>query len=296
MNTRDLQYFVALVKFKNYTQVAKQFQVSQPTITQAIQRLEREFGAQLVRKDRVHRDEMITRSGRLLYANAQLINEKIELTHKEIRRANQKQIRFGLPPIIGRLYISKIVSEFSKDLLSRLKITSVGSHELLSQVRNGKIDIALLGSTAPINEPGVYADLISSRRFGVIVSTNNPLAKRDEVSFKELAAERFISFDQQYVHQAAFRAYCAYAQINPTVAMYRIPDISWIKELVRQNIGISLMARDAVADNEPGIKFVEITDPLPERFYISVATREGYVLSPDEQDFIDRLRKLHVGN
>lgn len=295
MNTRDLQYFVALVKFKNYTQVAKQFQVSQPTITQAIQRLEREFGAQLVRKDRVHRDEMITRSGRLLYANAQLINEKIELTHKEIRRANQKQIRFGMPPIIGKLYISKIVSEFSKDLLARLKITSVGSHDLLTQVRNGKIDIALLGSTAPINEPGVFADLITTRRFGVIVSTLNPLAKRDRVSFKELAKERFISFDQQYVHQAAFRAYCTYAQINPQVAMYRIPDISWIKELVRQDIGISLMAKDAVI-NEPGIKFVEITDPLPERFYISVATREGYVLSADEQDFMERLHHLKLEN
>lgn len=295
MNTRDLQYFVALVKYKNYTQVAKQFQVSQPTITQAIQRLEREFGAPLVRKDRVHRDEMITRSGRLLYANAQLINEKIELTHKEIRRANQKQIRFGMPPIIGKLYISKIVSEFSKDLLSRLKITSVGSHELLNQVRNGKIDIALLGSTVPINEPGVFADLIATRRFGVIVSTANPLAQRDQVSFKELANERFISFDQQYVHQAAFRAYCTYAQINPTVAMYRIPNISWIKELVRQGIGISLMVKDAVA-NEPGIKLVEITDPLPERFYISVAIREGYVLSADEQDFLDRLRKLPIKN
>lgn len=295
MNTRDLQYFVALVKYKNYTQVAKQFQVSQPTITQAIQRLEREFGAPLVHKDRVHRDEMITRSGRLLYANAQLINEKIELTHKEIRRANQKQIRFGMPPIIGKLYISKIVSEFSKDLLSRLKITSVGSHELLNQVRNGKIDIALLGSTAPINEPGVFADLIATRRFGVIVSTANPLAQRDQVSFKELANERFISFDQQYVHQAAFRAYCTYAQINPTVAMYRIPNISWIKELVRQDIGISLMVKDAVA-NEPGIKLVEITDPLPERFYISVAIREGYVLSADEQDFLDRLRKLPIKN
>lgn len=295
MNTRDLQYFVALVKYKNYTQVAKQFQVSQPTITQAIQRLEREFGAPLVRKDRVHRDEMITRSGRLLYANAQLINEKIELTHKEIRRANQKQIRFGMPPIIGKLCISKIVSEFSKDLLSRLKITSVGSHELLNQVRNGKIDIALLGSTAPINEPGVFADLIATRRFGVIVSTANPLAQRDQVSFKELANERFISFDQQYVHQAAFRAYCTYAQINPTVAMYRIPNISWIKELVRQDIGISLMVKDAVA-NEPGIKLVEITDPLPERFYISVAIREGYVLSADEQDFLDRLRKLPIKN
>ena len=77
--------------------------------------------------------------------------------------------------------------------------------------------------------------------------------------------------------------------------MYRIPNISWIKELVRQDIGISLMVKDAVA-NEPGIKLVEITDPLPERFYISVAIREGYVLSADEQDFLDRLRKLPIKN
>ena len=72
MNTRDLQYFVALVKYKNYTQVAKLFKVSQPTITQSIQRLEREFNTQLIRKDRVHRDEMVTRSGMMLFENAKL--------------------------------------------------------------------------------------------------------------------------------------------------------------------------------------------------------------------------------
>ena len=38
MNTRDLQYFAMLVKLKNYTQVAKYFNVSQPSITQAIRR------------------------------------------------------------------------------------------------------------------------------------------------------------------------------------------------------------------------------------------------------------------
>ena len=55
MNTRDLQYFAMLVKLKNYTQVAKYFNVSQPSITQAIRRLEQEFDTKLVRKDRVHR-------------------------------------------------------------------------------------------------------------------------------------------------------------------------------------------------------------------------------------------------
>ncbi|WP_368858690.1 LysR family transcriptional regulator, partial [Oceanobacillus saliphilus] len=38
MNTRDLDYFRALVDCQNYTMVAKQFAVSQPAVTQAIHR------------------------------------------------------------------------------------------------------------------------------------------------------------------------------------------------------------------------------------------------------------------
>lgn len=295
MNTRDLQYFVALVKYKNYTRVAKEFKVSQPSITQAIQRLEKEFNTQLIRKDRFHRDEMITRSGLLLYENAVLINDKLVLTRKEIDRANQKQIRFGLPPIIGKLYISKIVEEFSGDLLSRLRITSVGSHDLLDQLRKGKIDIAILGSTSPINEEGVFAELVTTRPFGVIVSEQNPFAKKDAVHFNELADQNFINYDQQYVHQSAFHAYCAYAQIKPRVVVYRLPNISWIKELVRQDKGISLMVKDA-ATNEPGIKALDILDPIPEKFYISIVIREGYVLSDDEKDFIERVKQIHLNN
>lgn len=291
MNTRDLQYFVALVKYKNYTQVAKLFNVSQPTITQSIQRLEREFNAQLIRKDKVHRDEMVTRSGRMLFKNAQLINKKIELAHQEINRANQRQIRFGLPPIIGKMYISKIVQQTSDKLLQRLKIVSAGSHELLSQLQDGKIDIAILGSNKLINQPGIYADLITTRPFNIIVSTQHPLAKRRTVSFKELGNEHFVNYDQQYVHNAAFQAYCTYAGIKPQTAAYRVPDISWVKELVRQNLGISLMVKDAI-QNEPGIVSIAISDPLPEQFTISLAIREGYVLSPEEERFVDELKRI----
>lgn len=291
MNTRDLQYFVTLVKFKNYTQVANYFNVSQPSITQAIRRLEQEFDTKLVRKDRVHRDEMITRSGQLLYKKAAAINEKIAVAHQEISRVNQKQIHFGLPPIIGKMYISHIVSNFSKALLQRIKIESVGSHELLNKLQRGKIDIAILGSTTPINESGIFAKLVTTRPFAIIVSAKHRLAKRKRVSFKELTDELFINYDQQYVHQAAFQAYCAYAQVKPVTAVYKVPNISWIKELVRQNKGISLMVKDAVKD-EPGIVALDISDPISEKFYISIATREDYVLSDDEKQLIDRLKEI----
>ncbi|WP_076459549.1 LysR substrate-binding domain-containing protein [Limosilactobacillus caccae] len=293
MNTRDLQYFVTLVKFKNYTQVANYFNVSQPSITQAIRRLEQEFDTKLVRKDRVHRDEMITRSGQLLYKKAVAINEKIAVAHQEISRVNQKQIHFGLPPIIGKLYISHIVSSFAKSLLQRIKIESVGSHDLLRDLQKGRIDIAVLGSTAPINEPGIFAELVATRPFAIIVGENHRLAKRKRVSFKELTDELFINYDQQYVHQAAFQAYCTYAQVKPQTAVYKVPNISWIKELVRQGKGISLMVKDAV-ENEPGIVALDISDPIPEKFYISIATREDYVLSPDEEQLIEQLKEISL--
>lgn len=291
MNTRDLQYFVALVRYKNYTQVAKKFNVSQPTITQSIQRLEREFGAQLIRKDRVHRDEMVTRSGMMLYENAQLINKKIDLMHQEIRRANQRQIRFGLPPIIGKLYISQIVRHTPDNVLQQLKIISMGSHDLLQQLQDGKIDIAVLGSNNLINQPGIYADLVATRPFNIIVSDQHPLARQKAVYFKELANERFINYDRQYVHHAALQEYCTYAGIKPKMAPYQVPNISWVKELVRQDLGISLMVKDAL-QNEPGIASLAIADAIPEKFTISVAVREGYVLSDEERLFIEQLHQI----
>ena len=44
MKLNDLKYYQALVKYKNFSQVAAKFNVSQPTITMAIQRLEKILG------------------------------------------------------------------------------------------------------------------------------------------------------------------------------------------------------------------------------------------------------------
>ncbi|MCQ4965578.1 hypothetical protein NE652_11580, partial [Bifidobacterium pseudocatenulatum] len=79
--------------------------------TQAIKRLEKEFDAQLVYTDCAHRQNMITRSGQLLAASAKAINEQISLAHHSIDLVQERQIRFGLPPIIGKLLVAKIAKK-----------------------------------------------------------------------------------------------------------------------------------------------------------------------------------------
>ena len=198
MNTRDLQYFTAVVETKNYTQVAGQFGVAQPTVTQAIQRLEREFDVQLVDVARGRRGMKITRAGQLLYQAADRINHQLALAQKSISQAKRGSIRFGLPPIIGKIYISGLVKSCPPDLLSCLRITDQGSHELLKRLKDGQIDIAILGSMAPINEEGIFVDLVAKRPFTVAVSEQHPLAKKRRVAFGDLANERFINYSDQY--------------------------------------------------------------------------------------------------
>lgn len=293
MNTKDLEYFLAMVKYKNYTYVAKQFLVSQPAITQAIQRLEREFGAKLIEQDRVHHQTTITRAGKLLYKNAQTIQSNIALAHREIEQSGKKKIRFGLPPIIGAFYFPQAAAELlKKGYLSRLKITEAGSAKLLSELTDGNIDVALIGSPRPISYDDLEAVHLGERPFNIIVSPENPLAQRKSISFAELNNVDFIGMNGNFVHPQAFEAFCQHADVKPNI-IYSTPDISWLKSIVRANLGIGFLVKDAV-NSDDGVVCLAIEDPLPERFNVSVVIRKGYVLTDDEKEFIEILSTMNV--
>ncbi|WP_455386597.1 LysR family transcriptional regulator [Lactiplantibacillus pentosus] len=293
MNTRDLDYFRALVDCQNYTMVARQFAVSQPAVTQAIHRLEKEFAVKLVIQDRHHQQTNITRAGHLLYKNAQQIQASLRLAHQEIDSAQQAEIRFGLPPIIGTLYFPQIAEKLLQNgLLQQLKITETGSDELLHKLVKGEINIALLGSYLPFDLPTVHAVKLGARPFSIIVSPQNSLATQTSIGFKDLGQAQFIGLDGKYVHPQASQAYCDFAGVHPEV-IYRTPDISWVKALVKANLGISMLVRDVVKPDD-GVVCLDIEDQLPVSFNISVVTRAGYLPTDDEQRFIDQLLKMTV--
>lgn len=92
MNTRDIEYYVQIVKQKNFTKVAKYFQVSQPTITYALKRLEKELDAVLITRDRSHHELVITPAGKQLFIHAQSILQEIKMAKAEITQLQKKKL------------------------------------------------------------------------------------------------------------------------------------------------------------------------------------------------------------
>ncbi|MBA1434042.1 LysR family transcriptional regulator [Bombilactobacillus bombi] len=293
MNTRDLDYFKILVEKKSFTEAAIACEVSQPTITAAIKRLEREFSVKLIERDRVHQRLGVTRAGKILYQSATAINLKLANTQKELAATKQAVIRFGLPPIIGTAYLPQLAEKLQqKNLLSLLNIVETGSNALLKLMRSGDIDLALLASAIPLDYADLQAQVIGRRPFCIAVSPHNHLAKYDRISFKDLADEEFIGVTAQYVHPRVFQNFCHYAAIKPQI-VYAAPDISWVKGLVQANLGIALLADDAILPTDCLHK-IYLTDDYPERFNISIVQRQEYVLSASESQLVQELLQMNI--
>ncbi|KRN07649.1 malolactic regulator [Liquorilactobacillus sucicola DSM 21376 = JCM 15457] len=291
LNTRDLAYFHDLVELKNYTEVANKFSVSQPTITVAIKRLENEFGAQLIKRDYIHNRLVVTRAGVLLFQRAQQILQSLDLAYSEVQNADSSMIRFGLPPIIGTMWFPLIAQELlNKGLLSHIQSIEAGSDQLLEKLKQGKIDVALLGSIRPLQEKKLDTFLLAVHPFRVVVSRKHSLVSKKHISFAELKGERFVTFTNNFVHPQALASYSKYAGFRPQIA-FSTPTLSLIKELVNADLGISLLVDDAVKPQDH-LCCLELDDPLPERFNMSLVVRKNFLPNKIQKEFISILFEL----
>lgn len=283
-NDRDLKYFNELVKQKNFSKVAQKMGVSQPTVTNAIKRLEYEFSAHFFIRDRSHKELIITNAGELFAKHVQNILNELERAQNEINHAQQQQIFFGLPPIIGNYYFPRLTPQLmDANLLTDLHVVETGSSALLQLLAHSEIDVGLLGSLSPLQDRRLSAQIIRKYPINIIVAKNHPLAKLagQGICFQDLAKEKFISFDESYVHNQAFKTMCSRNRIRPHV-VYRSNDVHIIKSLVAENIGIAYLTSLAVLSDDNLIQ-LPIVDENPPEFLISAVRNRVGTISPQYQ-------------
>lgn len=291
MNTRDIEYYVQIVKQKNFTKVAKYFQVSQPTITYALKRLEKELDAVLITRDRSHHELVITPAGKQLFIHAQSILQEIKMAKAEITQLQKKKLRFGMPPIIGNEYFPKLSSYFIKSqLMDQIEITDGGSRDLYGMIHQGRIDLAILGSTQPIIDQKLEIELLLDKRFMIVVAPTHPFADRQTISFSDLTAEQFVLLNEHYVHPAAFKKLAKQAHIEPKV-VYQSNDLAILKSMIRENIGIGFLTEIAIHP-EDHLVSIPLSDQLQPHFLISLAKPTQQIPTPLQENVVEVIQQF----
>lgn len=182
MNIQDIQYFRKLYVLKNFSKVAKFYNVSQPAISNSIKRLETLFDTKLMIRESARKELIITPAGEQLFQHSITIINEFEAAKKEIKRLGTKVFNLGLASIIENTYFYKIAERLNdRGLLNHIKIYESGSNSLRRSLKNGKIDAALIGSlsTEELTEP-TQNDLIiqnfATSSFHIFVSKKTSLS------------------------------------------------------------------------------------------------------------------------
>ncbi len=283
MNIKELYYYHDLVRTKKFSQVAADFNISQPTVTMAIKRLEESFGTTFFMRDRSHHQLTVTSTGLQFDQHVQRIIEELEIAQKELARAKQERISFGLPPIIGSWYFPRFTPALLQaGLLNQLEVVDHGSASLLQLLAKGELDLALLGSLQPFQQPSLRARVIDKAPIRIIVAKDHPLAAfKDGVSFAQAAQYPFITLDDEYVHAQAFRQAARLARVRPKI-VFKTSDVQILKALVANHSGISFLT-DLALDGNDGLAALPLTDGSQPEFIISLAARANRLLTPNAQ-------------
>ena len=294
MNLRDFEYFSFLGDVLSFTLVAKKFNVSQPSVSYAIKRLEEYYGCNLIEKSSLHRSILLTREGQILKKQLTHILEEFKIIEKAIEHAKQQKVYVGLPTLIKTRVFSKIFkSEDNVDLISNFELISGSSTDLLTKLLSGQLELSLLGSVTPIEHPDLNVKLLYKYEFKIYVSEENPLAKKSQITFEEALAYPFILLEDGLSHTQAFDHLNDKHQGKAKVLLH-FSDINTIGQLVKSDVGISLMTPYLPFQNMKGMVEISLVPEDREMFYVQYAFLKKSIINENFSKLIKILDNLSM--
>jgi len=143
LELRQLRYFAAVARERNFTRAAEQLHIAQPPLSRQIQALEDELGLKLI--DSGSRPVRLTEAGRLFYEQAVQVLERVEETIRMTRRlreaeASRLAVGFVASTLYGRL--PEVIRRYRAARPGvEVSLAELTSFEQVAALKDGRIDV-----------------------------------------------------------------------------------------------------------------------------------------------------------
>lgn len=289
LNLKELEHFVAVVKYNGFSRAASNIFVSQPTLSKSIKKLEETLNVVLF--ERSTRQLSLTDAGKLVYNKAnKIINatEELKTSLDDLLNIPSGTIKFGVPPLIGALFFPEIAKDFEQTNPNiTLQLVEHGAKRIEYLVDDGQVDLGLV--VLPVNEKKFSITPFINEKFKLFVHANHPLANRSIIDLEELVDESFILFTREFSLHHLIKNFCEkQANFHPKTA-YESSQWDVITGLVSVGLGVTLLPEStATMVDKEEIKSIPIkTPPI---WSLGVITRKNRYLSHAVRSFIEFLK------
>jgi LysR family hydrogen peroxide-inducible transcriptional activator len=289
MEFNQLRYLLAVAKNGSFSRAAIDCYVSQPALSEQIQKLEHEVGKVLF--DRRHRKIVPTAEGKVLIEQANRILEQVKEAKLQVQGSNgtaSGTVTIGILPTIAPYFVPQILKTFSKACpLVQIMVHEDLTAHLLHMVDAGELDFGI--ASLPIKENSFEIERLFTEELLLALPARHRLAKKPSIRVEDLSSEGFILMKEGHCLSDQVLVFCHRHDFRPRIVM-RSGQVGTILALVKSRLGMSLIPRMAKDTRIKGVVYRSLEDPRPTRTIV-VFWRSKRTQNKAVQEFLKHLRQ-----
>lgn len=289
MDARQLEYFLAIVDHDGFGRAAQALYLAQPSLSQAIANLERELGVQLFH--RIGRSAVLSAAGIELIEPARQVLRDLEVARSSVTSVKGLQhgrVELATMPSPGIEPLATLTGRFARRHPGLVVIAAAAftPDEVVRQVKQGKVELGLVGTPTPLHPPGVAVIPLETQAFVLVGAPGAVFPAGDPVRLDALTGSRFIASPAGSLMRRVVED--AMATTGDVEVVAEVEHRTSILPLVMNGAGLAVLpAGWARLADRAGARVARVEHPA--RLHIALLTRKGR-LTPPALAFVDLAR------
>ncbi|MEG1548211.1 MAG: LysR family transcriptional regulator [Clostridia bacterium] len=291
MLDNKLETLLTVNEKRSFTQAATVLSLTQPAVSHHINLLEQELGVKIFHRGK--RDIKLTADGEIVLKYAKRMKALYEIMQQEIsdEKKHMTKIKVGITHTAESGMITEVLAKYSNENIGvSITIITDTINNLYDKLSNYELDLAIV--EGKINNPGVNSILLDTDYLVCVVSNNNPLAKKSMVTLNDIKKEKMIL---RLPNSGTRNLFIAHLEsINMLISEFNVvlevDNIATIKDLIRKDMGISILAHSACLDE---LSKGKITALPIENLSMIRETNILYLQDFDHNDILQAVTKMY---
>lgn len=256
-----LRLFRQVASGATVTDTAARARLTQPALSRALRRVEREVGADLFQ--RAGRTLRLTPAGHVFAAHVDAVLDRYDQGVREVRELVDPDA--GTVPLaflhtLGTWLVPRVISDFrERHPRARFELRQHGEEGLVAELLDGTADLVITSGDPGI--PAIDWQRLLVEPLRLAVPPGHPLATRDEVRLADAAGETFNLLRPGYGLRDTTEKLCADAGFTPRVG-FEGEEVETLRGLVTAGLGVALLPEPRTASTAPHLR---VTDVRSER-------------------------------
>ena len=290
LSIRDLRCLETLAQTRHFGRAAQELSIAQPSLSASIQKIESVLGQKLFERTS-RKVEIAPDAAPILECASRALGELSRMASHAQRGRKILSGRFtlGVIPTVAPYYLphvlTPILAQFPAcELVLREELT----HDLLSSLRRGHIDAALL--SLPLGERDLVEWPLFQEELFLAAPKNHKLCRKREISVCDIKPDEMILLEHGHCLRAATLAVCS----SDGRGCIHATSLETLRFMVRAQIGAAMMPALAVRGREDAeIEYLPFQNPAPSRTLGLVALKNS-ARSEDARVLAEFLAEIEI--